>query len=154
MDFYIGDIQQINDNVKEDEVGKPIMIPVEIEDDVIIKHLGGLEEADMLEFLEKMRTPTFETAINTAIRMWDVWMEELRVRSLTKYMIDNSADHDVIRQKIEEAGGEFLHFWEPGNYIVAGFSDEEKGAAFQKSWNKPGKTLEEILAEEKARRGE
>lgn len=135
MEFMIADIERMTDDIMTSEVGEPILIPVEMFDDTVVKDLSKLSSEDQLEFLDKMKNEAFRIKIELAIRAHFDYLEEQRIRKLTKFMLLTVDTVEVISEKILEAGGEFLYHQIPGNYYVAGFEDEDIGRAFQKKFN-------------------
>ena len=135
MEFMIADIERMTDDIMTSEVGTPILIPVEMVDDTVIKDLSKLSSEDQLEFLDKMKDEAFRIKIDLAIRAHFDYLDEQRIRKLKKFMLYPKTSVEDMTSALEDNSGEFLYFQEAGNYYVGGFSDYDNGIDFQKKWN-------------------
>lgn len=136
MEFMIAEIEQMTDKIMENEVGKPILIPVYMNGDEIIKDLSKISVDDAVEFAEKLiKNESFRVKVDLAIRAHFDYLEEKRVAKLTKFMLYPKTSVEDMTSALEDNSGEFLYFQEAGNYFVGGFADHDTGASFQKKWN-------------------
>lgn len=135
MDFFFAEAESMTGEVKEDEVGQPVLIPTSVEDDVIIRDLSVLSDEDRQSFLDNMKKDTFRFAIDQATLHYFAYKEKLRRKSLKKFWISPKDNIGLAAKAIEEAGGEPLHYNDIGDYIIAGFVDYDTGQLFQRSWN-------------------
>lgn len=101
----ITEIEQMTDKIMEDEVGKPILIPVDMVGDTVVKSLGHLSQDDQLEFLEKMKHESFRVKVDLAIRAHFDYLEEKRVAKLTKFMLYPKTSVEDMTSALEDNSG-------------------------------------------------
>lgn len=67
MDFFMGDVTEVTNNIMVNEVGTPIRIPVKVVDGVPQYTLSGLGIMDEIAFKRKMNNKLFAAKLNYAV---------------------------------------------------------------------------------------